>query len=307
MRRLSLPPALHRPLVLGVSGLCTSLVLAALSSTAVARPPQPTPVLPAANTPPGLQLAASPEPSKPVAAEPVAPVVIPESKPPVLNSEMDAQLFYQLMVAEMQMRQGQPGVGYQIYLETARRRGDQQLFRRAVDIAIQARAGEQALAAAQAWREAFPQSLEANQFASQIQLVMGRTDHLAEALSSLLKLTPADQLGATLLSLPRSLQRVKDRAKAAELIDQVTTPWRHPPNERVEAWVASGEGWSQAQQPDKALAALQRALALEPLNIMAGLQAVELIDQTPAAQALVDTQLKRPDAPSLVRLTLLER
>ena len=180
--------------------------------------------LPTVDAPQRVLLAASPEPAKPTATEapaPAATVEIPETKPPVLNSEMDAQLFYQLMVAEMQMRQGQPGVGYQIYLETARRRGDQQLFRRAVDIAIQARAGEQALAAAQAWREAFPQSLEANQFASQIQLVMGRTDHLAEALSSLLKLTPADQLGATLLSLPRSLQRVKDRAKAAELIDQV--------------------------------------------------------------------------------------
>ena len=105
MRRLSLPPALHRPMVMGLSGLCASLVMAALSSTAVARPPapavEPVPATPSANT-----------------------IELPgDAKPGVRNSEMDAQLFYQSLVAEMQVRQGQPGVGYQIYLETARRRG----------------------------------------------------------------------------------------------------------------------------------------------------------------------------------------
>ena len=284
MRRLSLPPALHRPMVMGLSGLCASLVMAALSSTAVARPPapavEPVPATPSANT-----------------------IELPgDAKPGVRNSEMDAQLFYQSLVAEMQVRQGQPGVGYQIYLETARRRGDDQLFRRAVDIALQARAGEQALSAAQAWRDANPRSLEAAQFVSQLLLVFNRVDQLAPPLSDLITLTPADQQAQVLGSLPRSLQRIKDRQAAATLIDQVTAPWREGDKEKVEAWVASGEGWAQARQPDKALAALKRALTLDPVNIMAGLQAVELTDQNPDAQALVDAQLLRSDAPPLVRL-----
>lgn len=273
MRRLPLPAALHRSMVCCLWSACLGLA-------------------------PSLQA----NPAQPATPNPVSAPVIIDAKPAVNNSDMDAALFYQLMVAEMQLRQGQAGVGYQIYLEAAKRRGDGALFRRAVDIALQARAGEQALAAAQAWRQANPQSLEATQFATQIMLAMGKHSDLAEPLTALIRLTPAEQQGSVLLGLPRNLQRLKDRQQAATLVDQVTQPWRQPPQEKADAWVASADAWAQARNPDKALAALQKALALEPAHIMAGLQAVELADQTPAAQALVSAQLARPDAPTLVRL-----
>lgn len=273
MRRLPLPAALHRSMVCCLWSACLGLA-------------------------PSLQA----NPAQPATPNPVSAPVIIDAKPAVNNSDMDAALFYQLMVAEMQLRQGQAGVGYQIYLEAAKRRGDGALFRRAVDIALQARAGEQALAAAQAWRQANPQSLEATQFATQIMLAMGKHSDLAEPLTALIRLTPAEQQGSVLLGLPRNLQRLKDRQQAATLVDQVTQPWRQPPHEKADAWVASADAWAQARNPDKALAALQKALALEPAHIMAGLQAVELADQTPAAQALVSAQLARPDAPTLVRL-----
>lgn len=273
MRRLPLPAALHRSVVCCLWSACLGLA-------------------------PSLQA----NPAQPATPAPVSAPVIIDAKPAVNNSDMDAALFYQLMVAEMQLRQGQAGVGYQIYLEAAKRRGDGALFRRAVDIALQARAGEQALTAAQAWRQANPQSLEATQFATQIMLAMGKHSDLAEPLTALIRLTPAEQQGSVLLGLPRNLQRLKDRQQAATLVDQVTQPWRQPPQEKADAWVASADAWAQARNPDKALAALQKALALEPAHIMAGLQAVELADQTPAAQALVSAQLARPDAPNLVRL-----
>ncbi len=273
MRRLPLPAALHRSVVCCLWSACLGLA-------------------------PSLQA----NPAQPAIPNPVGAPVIIDAKPAVNNSDMDAALFYQLMVAEMQLRQGQAGVGYQIYLEAAKRRGDGALFRRAVDIALQARAGEQALAAAQAWRQANPQSLEATQFATQIMLAMGKHSDLAEPLTALIRLTPAEQQGSVLLGLPRNLQRLKDRQQAATLVDQVTQPWRQPPQEKADAWVASADAWAQARNPEKALTALQKALALEPAHIMAGLQAVELADQTPAAQALVSAQLARPDAPTLVRL-----
>ncbi|MFN3616437.1 MAG: tetratricopeptide repeat protein [Aquabacterium sp.] len=273
MRHLPLPAALHRTVVYCLWSACLGLA-------------------------PSLQAT----PAQPAAPATIGAPVIIDPKPAVNNSDMDAALFYQLMVAEMQLRQGQAGVGYQIYLEAAKRRGDGVLFRRAVDIALQARAGEQALDAAQAWRRANPQSLEATQFATQIMLAMGKHSDLADPLTALIRLTPADQQGSVLLGLPRNLQRLKDRQQAATLVDQVTQPWRQPPHEKADAWVASADAWAQARHPEKALAALQKALALEPAHIMAGLQAVELADQTPAAQALVSAQLARPDAPTLVRL-----
>lgn len=231
-----------------------------------------------------------------------AAATVGTSKAPVINSTMDAPLFYQLLVAEIQARQGQPGAAYQLYLEAARRNQDAALFQRAVDIALSARAGEQALAAAKAWRQTLPQSREASEYTAQILLALGRSAELASPLRSLIQLSPAAQQGQVLASLPRSLQRITDRKAAAEVVDEATQPWRSAPLERVEAWAASADAWSQARQPAKALPALRRAFELDPANTLAGLHAVELMDQSPDAEPLVRTLLARADAPPLVRL-----
>jgi hypothetical protein len=59
-------------------------------------------------------------------------------------------------------------------LETARRTRNEQVFRRATDIALQARAGDQALAAIVAWRTALPQSLEALRYQVQLLVALNR-------------------------------------------------------------------------------------------------------------------------------------
>src|SRR5512145_2750985 len=82
------------------------------------------------------------------------------AKPPVSNSAIDAPLFYQLLIGEIELSAGQAGNAYQIMLDAARRTRDELLFRRATEIALQARAGDQALAATKAWRTARPESLE---------------------------------------------------------------------------------------------------------------------------------------------------
>src|SRR5574340_1059127 len=101
-----------------------------------------------------------------VAAAPTAPPASAASaplggKPPVVNSAVDAPLFYQLLVGEMELSTGHAGTAYDVILAAARRTKDEQLFRRATEIALRARAGDQALAATRAWRTALPQSIEA--------------------------------------------------------------------------------------------------------------------------------------------------
>src|SRR5205085_12694718 len=70
----------------------------------------------------------------------------------VENSSLDAPLFYQLLLGEIELRDGQAGTAYQLMIDAARRTKDEQLFKRATDIALQARAGEQALSATLGWR-----------------------------------------------------------------------------------------------------------------------------------------------------------
>jgi len=80
---------------------------------------------------------------------------------PITNSAMDAPLFYQLLIGELELNSGQAGVAFQVLLDAARRTGDEQLFKRVVNIALQARAGDQALLAARGWADAAPNSVEA--------------------------------------------------------------------------------------------------------------------------------------------------
>src|SRR5690349_10644926 len=69
----------------------------------------------------------------------------PEPPEPPTRSALDAPLLYQLLYGELSLRNGQAGEAYQLILDAARRTRDEGLFRRAVEIALQGRAGDQAL------------------------------------------------------------------------------------------------------------------------------------------------------------------
>ena len=80
---------------------------------------------------------------------------------PVNNSSLDTLLFYQLLIGELELNAGRAGNAYGVILDAARRHGDELLFQRAVEIALQSRAGDQALDAVRAWRSAKPKSVAA--------------------------------------------------------------------------------------------------------------------------------------------------
>ena len=110
----------------------------------------------------------------------------PAAEPPVANSSLDGQLLYQLLIGEIALTSANAGTAYEWILDAARRTGNEALFKRAVEIALKARAGEQALAATRAWRLAQPQSLDALKLQLQILLLLNRNDGLAEPLQALL-------------------------------------------------------------------------------------------------------------------------
>ena len=113
---------------------------------------------------------------------------LPEEAP--INSAMDAPLFYQLLIGELELQSGQAGVAYQVLLDAARRTGDEELFKRVVNIALQARAGDQALLAARAWGETVPTSVDAQQTTVQLLALMNRPAEVREPLATLLRIAP---------------------------------------------------------------------------------------------------------------------
>ena len=58
------------------------------------------------------------------------------------TSALDSQLFYQLLLGELNTRTGDPGAGYSLILDAARKTRDSGLYQRAVGIALQARSGD---------------------------------------------------------------------------------------------------------------------------------------------------------------------
>ena len=85
----------------------------------------------------------------------------PNDKPTAAPaSKLDSALFYQLLLGELNARDGEPGTAFSLILDAARKTSDAQLYQRAVEIAMKARSGDSALLAARAWKLAMPASRE---------------------------------------------------------------------------------------------------------------------------------------------------
>ncbi|MBX3641872.1 MAG: tetratricopeptide repeat protein [Rubrivivax sp.] len=224
-----------------------------------------------------------------------------QAKPPVLNSNLDAPLFYQLLIGEIELSDGQAGNAYQIMLDAARRGRDEQLFRRATEIALQARAGEQALAATRAWRTAHPQSLEAIRLQLQILLSLNRLNELGEPLHALLTATPVAERPAVIGALPRFLQRAADKRQAATLLEEVLQPYVADASTRAAAQAAIGRAWLAAGDAERALALARRIQLEDPMSSAGPVLALELMPTRPEAESLVVAYLRVPNAEIDVR------
>lgn len=210
------------------------------------------------------------------------------------QSALDASLFYQLLIGEMELRGGQAGTAYEVILDAARRKKEAALFRRAVDIAIQARALDKALDATTAWRRALPDSLDALRVQLQLLTANGRTSELNEPLRALLRLTPAAELPSLIVALPRFLERGTDARAVASMLSDVLTPYAERADTRVAARVGIARAWVTAKDTDVALTLAQDAARLDPDAAAPAVLALEMLTEQPEAEALVTAYLARP-------------
>jgi tetratricopeptide (TPR) repeat protein len=221
---------------------------------------------------------------------------------PIVNSNLDDRLFYQLLIGEMALNNGDAGSAYELLLDAARRTRDEGLFRRAFDIALQARAGDQALAATRAWRLAKPDSQDALRMQLQVLLLLNKVDGLGEPLKALLTVTPGADRPGLIAALPRFLQRANNPARVAELLEDALKPYRDNDTTRVPVRVSLGRAWLEARDPDRALALAREAQSLDPAAPGPALLAMELMRERPAAEAVVQDYLKQPQAETPLRL-----
>jgi Flp pilus assembly protein TadD len=223
-----------------------------------------------------------------IAASLIAPAARAEEAQP---SAMDAPLFYQLLIAELELQRGEVGTAYQVLLDAARRTGDEALFRRTIQIALQARAGSEAYAAARAWRQQLG-SLAAQQHVVRLGVALGRLAEVPEPLLDWLgELPDATQRAALLAALPQLLRTIPERER--------------PLNEMEPGLSAQRDDDKQPAARRQLAAALIAALARHAGNEVLALNQLRQAEQELPGDALpawmaLDLMRLAPEAEALV-------
>ena len=236
-------------------------------------------------------------PPEPAAAQPNAPAASAIARP--APSTLDGELFYQVLIGEITLRNGDAPASFALILDAARKTGDASLYQRAADIALQSRSGDAALQAARAWRQAQPASREANRYVLQILVALNRLTETVDPLKADVQLaTPAERTLA-ITNLPRYFARVADKKLAAELLEQaLAAELKASTPESTAAWTAVGRMRLAAGDLPGAMLAAERGQAISPRAEAPALLALELMDpKMPRAEALVQKYLNANTAP----------
>lgn len=175
------------------------------------------------------------------------------------RSALNGELFYQLLLGELNVRGGEPGAGYSLILDAARKTKDAKLFQRAVEIALLARSGDSALLAARAWKQTLPDSREANRFIIQILTGLNRTADTLEALKFEISATPAADRSAVILAIPRYYTRVSDKQLATTTVEQALSSHTGNALLAMASWTTIGRMRLEAGDAEGALTAARKA------------------------------------------------
>ena len=225
------------------------------------------------------------------------PTVVPPAPPPVENSYLDGRLLYQLLEAEFALREGEPGDAIELMLQAARVNKDDALYRRALQIAVEAGAGDKALGIVRSWRQTLPKSTEAMLTEIRLLIELGRVADTAEPLKQLLAVSTPPERAALISSLPRAQQHAKDKTAAAEQFRQLLQPYMDMPDTRTAARVALGRIRLNQGQPVYALQLAAQAQAQDPKALQPVLLALDVMNSaSDGAQARAAADA--PDAPA---------
>ncbi len=230
------------------------------------------------------------------------------------NSAMTGELLYEILLGEMNLRQGEPAAGFSLLLDAARKSNDVQLYDRAVEIALQSRSGDGALMAARAWSHAWPQDRKANSQVLQILLALNQVGESLEPLKKELALAPDAERDTSINLIPRHYARVSDKKRAAHVVQQALEPYLTKNNATgAVAWTSLGRMRLANDDVNGALEAAKKGQAADNKSQGPVLLAMELMGRKVAeAEPLVVQALRKQDgtemAMSYVRVLIeLER
>jgi tetratricopeptide (TPR) repeat protein len=213
----------------------------------------------------------------------------PEAAASAKRSALDSGLFYQLLLGELNARSDEPGTAFSLILDAARKTNDPVLFKRAVHIALDARAGDSALQAARAWSQSQPQSREANRYVLQVLLGLNRVADTLEPLKRDVTLSPSKDQREVIWAIPANFERMPDHTLVADTVEKALDGWLKDASLGPSAWAVIGRLRLGASDRSTALAAAKNGLDLDANA------------EHPALLALSMMQTDLPEAEALVR------
>jgi len=291
-------PSLRRHRLAAAASLVLLACAVQAQTSDPASPKSPAPIIERTAPPrPGTRPAAPPAAAKPAAAK---TAVEPASQP----SALTAELFYEILMGEMTTRAGDPGSGYALVLDAARRLRDGKLFQRAVEIALQSRSGDAALAAARAWQETLPNSRDARRIELQILIALNRIGETVAPLRAEIAATPQIERPMLMAVIARNYSRASDKKLAASVVEQALVDELKSPPSAGLAWATVGRLRLNAGDTSGALEAAFKGQQLDPASDAPPALALEMIDPNqPLAEPIVTRYLaNNPKAPPDLRI-----
>ena len=212
----------------------------------------------------------------------------PDASAPPQNSQLTADLFYQLVVSELSLQNEDIVSAYALMVDAARRAADSRLFQRAVDIALRGRDANAALDASKAWQQALPDSPEADRYLLQILIGLNRSAEAVPAAQRLLARADDADRAATIVFVSRFFTRVNDKPLAADLLEKVLATDLVRASSAPVAWAMVGNLRLLAKDPSGALAAARNGVTFNAFSDEVALLCVNLLDSDfDSAQALL--------------------
>jgi tetratricopeptide (TPR) repeat protein len=219
--------------------------------------------------------------------------------PAVNNSALTAPLFYQLLLGELNVRGGDPGAGYSLLLDAARKQRDPALYRRSVEVALQNRSGEAALTAARAWATDLPQDAEADRFVLQILLALNRVEETTPVLRAIVERSSPAERNNTINAIPQTYARIPDKVAALAVVREALSESLKQRDRAAAAWTTIGRMQLSADQVEPALASARQGHAVDPTSPFPALLALELFERGQAdAEAIILRHLQATTASS---------
>ncbi len=248
----------------------------------------------AALTPVGPAPAADAPPAPSGAAEvPRAELAVPDVEEALPKAALTSDLFYNLMKAELDFKDGKWQGPYMSLMGAAQQTRDPRLARRAAEMALAAKQPDESIAAIRLWRALAPESEEAAQYYLGFAVLADKLDEAEQILQRRLKDASPATRGLAIFQGQQILARAKNKVAAAAALERLMTPYTGT----VEAQIVLAQVAFARSDAALAMQHAQAALALAPASELAVLTLAQVTpDQNAVATLLAKFLAANPNA-----------